>query len=145
MELHFLPACGRIMEYDKENNLFHVQLCFASQNEQIYYFSAVATEHSTHSSIERVITFQGFLSASTSAEFRQTFHPDTTAFGAFAEPQHSSCYRVFGSWIFCGERPLSRKKASTSRCSQSLPAWPLPLLSAPLSQTGLSCYHNESL
>ena len=83
-----------------------------------YFFSAVATELSAQSSIQRVIAFQGLLSDSTSAEFIQTFHPDTTAFGAFAEPQHSSCYRVFGGWIFCGERPLSRKKASTSRCSQ---------------------------
>lgn len=81
-----------------------------------------STELSVHSNIQRLTAFQVLLSASTSAEFlkkkqKKNLHPRHNSFRGLLPNHNTALVTGYSRLDFCGERPPSRKKASTSRCS----------------------------
>lgn len=82
-----------------------------------------STELSVHSNIQRLTAFQVLLSASTSAEFlkkkqKKNLHPRHNSFRGLLPNHNTALVTGYSRLDFCGERPPSRKKASTSRCSR---------------------------
>ncbi|KAI4787726.1 hypothetical protein KUCAC02_036286, partial [Chaenocephalus aceratus] len=52
--------------------------------------------------------------------------PDTTAFGAFSEPQHSSCYRVFEAGFLRRRASVQEKSINIMLLAHMASSSPLP-------------------
>lgn len=89
-----------------------------------------STELSERSNIQGLTAFQGLLSDSTSAEFMKPPppQPQRNSFRGLLPNHNTALVTGYSRLDFCGRRPPSRKKASTSRCSRP----PGLFLSSPL-------------